>query len=889
MDSSNIRKTFTDFFADRGHRRVPSSSLVPQDDPTLLFTNAGMVQFKRIFTGEEKRDYNRAVTFQKCVRAGGKHNDLENVGYTARHHTFFEMLGNFSFGDYFKALAIEYAWELLTVKYNLPKDKLYATVYTDDDEAYSLWGKIAGLPSERIIRLGEKDNFWAMGDTGPCGPCSEILIDQGEHLGCNRPDCGPGCDCDRYLEIWNLVFMQFERDQSGQSKLLPKPSIDTGMGLERLTAVLSGVYSNFETDIFRPLLDKISELSKHPYLYGTTLHPEDAAFQTNVSLRVIADHARAVTFLIGDGVRPENLGRGYVLRRILRRAVRHGRKLGLTQPFLAEMVGSVIETLGEAFPELVDNAIYISKVVHGEEERFIETLGSGLGLLTEAIEDIKKKNGSTIPGSLTFKLYDTYGFPVDLVADVARENNLSVDEAGFNEAMEEQKAKGRAAWKSGGLKNDQVIEAINQLSAQGLYQKFIGYQQLALTEASPYLLFKGDQKANLAQAGEEVCLVFPETPFYATSGGQEGDGGLITFPSGTVTVSEVSKAPGSGFFIHHGVVEKGHIEIDQPAELTVNQEKRTATAANHPATHLLHRALRLTLGEHVRQAGSMVAHDRLRFDFTHDQAVSLKELDQIELLVNADICADFEVKTDLMNMDQAVRSGAMALFEERYGEEVRVVSMGQSRELCGGTHAHSTGQLGTFLITSETAVSAGVRRLECLTGREAVLEIQNQREQSREVCQFLKSKPSELLDRVKKLQAKIKELEKGSTNQAFSFNPSELAKKAVKKNNVTFLAAQVQADNPKSLREIGDAVRDILGPKAVLALAAEGSDNKALLLVIVGKDQLNNFKAGDLIAKIAPAVGGRGGGKAELAQAGGPDVSGLDQALKLAENLVLGS
>ncbi|MDR2388006.1 MAG: alanine--tRNA ligase [Deltaproteobacteria bacterium] len=888
MDSKSIRNTFTDFFAEHGHRRVPSSSLVPHDDPTLLFTNAGMVQFKRIFTGEEKRAYNRAVTFQKCVRAGGKHNDLENVGYTARHHTFFEMLGNFSFGDYFKEQAIEFAWELLTKKYGLPKDRLFASVYKDDDEAFNLWSKIAGLPHERILRLGEKDNFWAMGDTGPCGPCSEIYIDQGPELGCGKADCGPGCDCDRYLEIWNLVFMQFERDQSGQMKPLPKPSIDTGLGLERMTAALTGVHSNFETDLFRPLLDKISKLSKIPYEYGGAVGINEPSFQTNVSLRVIADHARAVTFLIGDGVRPENLGRGYVLRRILRRAVRHGRKLGLTKPFLAEMVGAVIDNLGQAFPEIIDSALYISKVVSGEEERFIETLGSGLNLLTEAIEEIKKAKGDTLPGTLTFKLYDTYGFPVDLVGDVAREHGLILDEAGFNEAMEAQRAKGRAAWKAGSIKSDKILEAINGLTAKGLSQKFLGYQDLILEGAKAYLLFKGEQASDLATEGDEVTLVFPETPFYATSGGQEGDVGQIAFPQGSVSLAEVNKAPGSGFFLHQGVVERGEIRLDQAATLTVDEKRRKATAANHTATHLLHKALRLTLGEHVRQAGSMVASDRLRFDFTHDKSVSPAELDKIELLVNADIRADHGVETKLMDMDSAVRSGAMALFEERYGEEVRVVSMGDSRELCGGTHALSTGTLGTFIIVSESAVSAGVRRLECLTGQEAIKEIQNNRERSRELCQFLKSQPSELLERVKKLQARLKELEKAPVKGDLAFNAADLAKKAQNIDGLTFLASKVKADDPKSLREIGDALRDKLGPKTVIVLAAEGSDHKALLLAMVGKDLLSKHKAGELISKIAPAVGGKGGGKPDLAQAGGPDLSGLDQALEMAKTMVLG-
>ncbi|MDR3135132.1 MAG: alanine--tRNA ligase, partial [Deltaproteobacteria bacterium] len=541
-----------------------------------------------------------------------------------------------------------------------------------------------------------------------------------------------------------------------------------------------------------------------------------------------------------------------------------------------------------AFPELADNAAYISKVVSGEEERFIETLGSGLSLLNEAIEDIIKAKGTTIPGNLTFKLYDTYGFPVDLVADVARENRLTVDEAGFHAAMDEQRAKGRAAWKSGSQKNDQILDSLNQLTSKGLSQQFFGYLGLTLPGARAYLLFKGEEQANTASEGDEVTLVFPETPFYATSGGQEGDSGQLSYPGGLVNVTEVSKAPGSGFFLHHGIVSKGQIQATEPATLTVDENRRKATASNHTATHLLHRALRLTLGEHVRQAGSLVAHDRLRFDFTHDKPVSQTELDRVELIVNDDIRANFPVETDLMGMEEAVRSGAMALFEERYGEEVRVVSMGQSRELCGGTHAISTGQLGAFLVVSESAVSAGVRRLDCLSGHWAIREIQGQREEFRELCQFMKAKPSDLLDRVKKLQARVKELEKGPAKPSLSFSPTELAKGAIAASDLTFLASKVQADNPKSLREIADSLRDILGNKAIIALASESSDNKALLLVMVGKDKLGDFKAGDLISKIAPQVGGKGGGKAELAQAGGPDVAGIDKALGLFKALVLG-
>ncbi|MDR2443260.1 MAG: alanine--tRNA ligase [Deltaproteobacteria bacterium] len=877
MQSAQLRSTFIDFFAKNGHRKVNSGSLVPLDDPSILFTNAGMVQFKRIFTGEEKRDYNRAVTSQKCVRAGGKHNDLENVGYTARHHTFFEMLGNFSFGDYFKEQAIDLAWTLLTKDLGLPADRLYATIYQDDDEAHGYWKKVTGLPDERIIRLGEKDNFWAMGDTGPCGPCSEILIDQGEHLSCGRPDCGPGCDCDRYLEIWNLVFMQFERAPDGAMTKLPKPSIDTGMGLERLTAVMSGVLSNFETDLFIPLLAKISKLSSVPYVFDRSLTAKDAAFQTNVSLRVIADHARAVTFLIGDGVLPQNLGRGYVLRRILRRAVRHGRKIGLTKPFLDQMIDEVIGQMSPFYPELSENAAFIKKVASGEEERFIETLGTGLNILNEAIADIKKQKGSSVPGELTFKLYDTFGFPLDLVADVAREHFLTVDEAGFNAAMEDQKAKGRAAWKSQTLKSEE-LDAINSLTAAGFVQKFTGYDHLSQDSITPELLLLSGKPVESAGESDEVVLVFPTTPFYAASGGQEGDSGVISFPTGKVAVSEVVKAPGSGVFLHRGLVELGKIYSNQKALLTVDSERRAQTAANHTATHLLHLALRETLGPHVRQAGSSVSGDRMRFDFTHDQAMTDEEINKVERIVNHEITLDLPVTTSIMSSDQAIRSGAMALFEERYGEEVRVVSVGRSRELCGGTHTTSSGRLGLFLIESESAVAAGVRRLECVSGAVAVERVQSIRHSLKDVSLALKSKPEEALERVRKLFSRVRDLEKG-VSQKSGPKSSDIAKNSQKINGLTVLATEVQADSPKRLREIADEIRGILGPEAILALGSASPDNKAMLLVTVGQNLTSRFRAGDLISIMAGYVGGRGGGKAELAQAGGPDIAGLPKAL----------
>ncbi|MDR2340228.1 MAG: alanine--tRNA ligase [Deltaproteobacteria bacterium] len=886
MLSTDIRNTFLGFFERRGHRRVSSSSLVPHDDPSLLFTNAGMVQFKRLFTGEEKRDYNRATTSQKCVRAGGKHNDLENVGYTARHHTFFEMLGNFSFGDYFKQDAIAFAWELLTEGYGLPSDKLYATVYKDDDEAYGLWRKDIGLPESRISRLDEKDNFWAMGDTGPCGPCSEILIDQGPELGCGKPDCGPGCDCDRYLEIWNLVFMQFERGKDGTMGPLPRPSIDTGMGLERLAAVTQGVRNNFESDLFLPLLTRISDLSGVAYVRGAPPKEGDPSFQTNVSLRVVADHARAVTFLVADGVRPENLGRGYVLRRILRRAVRHGRKLGLAKPFMASMCDAVIGTLDGAYPELGQSRDYIRNLVTFEEERFRETLDQGLRILGDEMEGILARGEGAIPGALAFKLYDTYGFPVDLVADVAREHSLTVDEEGFGREMEGQRAKGRAAWK-GEDEAEGVIDAVNALTAKGFRTRFTGYGG-TVGKSTPALIWsEGREWEELVPSGDppRLTLVFPETPFYAASGGQESDQGLILFQSGKVAVTDVQKAPGSGVFLHSGILLEGEVSKTE-ATLEADPVRRARIAANHSATHLLHKALRETLGPHARQAGSSVAPERLRFDFTHPKPVTPEEIERIENLVNGDILSDHSVDTHLMGMDEALRSGAVALFEERYGEEVRVVSMGGSRELCGGTHTESTGKIGLFLIASEGAVASGVRRIEAVTGLAALAQVHRDRASLQGLSFLLKAPVPELHQRVERLLKRARDLEKAPAAKAAGADDlKSLAQKAESLGGTRFLAARLKAAGPKELREAADGLRELLGPKSVLALATD-ANGTALLLVAVGKGLDGRLKAGAIISEMARAVGGKGGGRPELAQAGGPNVSGIDEALSKARELV---
>jgi alanyl-tRNA synthetase len=905
MLSTDIRNTFLGFFERRGHRRVPSGSLVPHDDPSLLFTNAGMVQFKRLFTGEERRDYQRATTSQKCVRAGGKHNDLENVGYTARHHTFFEMLGNFSFGDYFKKEAVAFAWELLTEGFGLPADKLHATVFEDDDEAQEIWETEVGLPPSRISRMGEKDNFWAMGDTGPCGPCSEILIDQGPELGCGSPSCAPGCDCDRYLEIWNLVFMQFERGKDGILSLLPRPSIDTGMGLERLAAVTQGVPNNFESDVFLPLLERISDLSGVPYAKGLGPRDGDPRHQSNVSLRVVADHARAVSFLIADGVRPDNLGRGYVLRRILRRAVRHGRKLGLGKPFMADMAEAVGASLSGAYPELSQSMGYIKTVITGEEGRFRETLDTGLRILGDAMGELKAKGEGAIPGELAFKLYDTYGFPVDLVADVARENSLTVDEPGFERAMEGQRAKGRAAWRKEGGEEDALLEAVNALTAKGFRTSFTGYGSTSGTSVPALIWADGGERDEIALAPGDpparLTLVFPETPFYAASGGQESDGGEIAFPEGRVLIEEVRKAPGSGVFLHQGSLVSGMVRKAQ-ATLLVDPARRARTAANHSATHLLHKALRATLGDHARQAGSSVSPGRLRFDFTHPKPLGDGEIEAIERLVNEDIQADHEVRTVTMGMEEALRDGAVALFEERYGEEVRVVSMGGSKELCGGTHAGSTGRLGLFLVTSEGSVSSGVRRLEAVTGPEALALAQRDRGTLRALSGILKAPPPELPQRAERLSQRLKELER-APGPAAAQGPAQgegpgggpgakppnelrdLARNAETIGDLRFLAARLSPRDPKALREAADGLRDLLGPKSVLALAS-ALDGTALLLVAVGKGAGGALKAGQIISEMAKAVGGKGGGRPDLAQAGGPEVSGIEEALAIARRAV---
>ncbi|UCD80565.1 MAG: alanine--tRNA ligase, partial [Desulfobacterales bacterium] len=705
MTGNDTRRKFLEYFQKRNHQIVRSSSLIPQEDPTLLFINAGMVQFKRVFLGEDKRDYLRATTSQKCVRAGGKHNDLENVGYTARHHTFFEMLGNFSFGDYFKEGAIEFAWDLLTNGYGLPEDKLWASVYLDDDDAYDLWHKMVGLPEDRIVRFGEEDNFWSMGDTGPCGPCSEILIDRGEQYGCGRPECTAGCDCDRYLEIWNLVFMQFNRDEAGNMTPLPKPSIDTGMGLERIVSVIQDVPTNFDTDLIRPIIEKTESLA------GKNI---GESRETEVAMKVIADHSRAAAFLIGDGILPSNEGRGYVLRRIMRRAIRFGRNIGLHKPFLFQTAKVVFDIMKQPYPELADAAAFITNVIKNEEMRFLETLDTGMKLLNDTLAGIKARGQDEVPGDVIFKLYDTYGFPVDIVQDVVRDEGMRLDMAGFNGAMDRQRARSRSV-----ATFDRISDAYKNLSARGVRPRFMGYD--SLTAASKILVIVADgEEISEATEGQELEVVTESTPFYAESGGQVGDTGTLTGSDFEMEVLDTVKDP-TGLIIHRGKLLAGRVRKGQTVSLAVDGTKRQATALNHTATHILHAVLRQVLGDHVKQAGSLVAPDRLRFDFTHFSQVDTDTLETIERLVNQRIRENLPTTTVEMDAEDAFKSGATALFEEKYGDRVRVVSLTDfSKELCGGTHTDRTGNIGLFRIVGESSVASGVRRIEALTGEAAL-------------------------------------------------------------------------------------------------------------------------------------------------------------------------
>ena len=866
MTGNEIRKKFLDYFTTHNHRLVRSSSLVPADDPTLLFTNAGMVQFKRLFIGEEKRDYTTATTSQKCVRAGGKHNDLENVGYTARHHTFFEMLGNFSFGEYFKTEAISMAWDLLTNGYGLPEDKLWVSIYLDDDEAFEIWNKEVGVPADRIVRLGEADNFWAMGDTGPCGPCSEIHIDRGPEYGCDRPDCAVGCDCDRYLEIWNLVFMQFNRAEDGTLSPLPKPSIDTGMGLERITAVVQGVDTNYDTDLFVPIMEKVGELS------GKKLG-EDA--QVDIAMKVIADHSRSAAFLVGDGVLPSNEGRGYVLRRIMRRAIRYGRNIGLMKPFLKDTVKVVFEEMGEAYPEFAAQESFITSVIENEEKRFSETLDHGLKLLDETLDGLTSAGKTEVPGDVIFKLYDTYGFPVDILKDITKGTEITLDIDGFEAAMAEQKAKSRTK-----VKFEGVSDAYRALSTKGVKTEFLGYQTTE-AEGEVLLIVKDDASVSRIEGDGAVEIVTDRTPFYAESGGQVGDSGVIAFDGGEITVEDVKKDP-TGFFIHKGRLVAGSLEKGATVSLKVDEDRRRATACNHTATHILHAALGDVIGDHVKQSGSLVTPDRLRFDFTHFSGITREELDNIEHWVNHMIRENVPVSSEVMSADDAFKTGATALFEEKYGDEVRVISLsGFSKEFCGGTHTGYTGDIGSFVIASEGGIAAGVRRIEALTGRAALEWLQERNRTVMETAALVKDKPETLTARVERLMGDLKKKEKEV--EALKVKMAEMSAgditDGVKEvGGVKVLARKVTVDNPAALRDLADKMRDKLGSGVVL-LGTE-SGGKVLLIATVTRDLVGQYHAGNIVKAAAKVVGGGGGGRPDMAQAGGTQPENIDAALE---------
>ncbi|CAK8719908.1 Alanine--tRNA ligase [Candidatus Electronema halotolerans] len=877
MTGNQLREKFLNYFASKGHTIVESSSLVPHDDPTLLFTNAGMFQFKRIFMGEEHREYVRAVSCQRCVRAGGKHNDLENVGHTARHHTFFEMLGNFSFGDYFKKEAIAFAWEFLTKELAISPERLWITIFRDDDEAQELWEQIEDLPKGRIVRLGEKDNFWAMGDTGPCGPCSEIHLDQGAEHGCGRPECAIGCDCDRFLELWNLVFMQFYRSLDGTLTPLPKPSIDTGMGVERVAAVLQGKYNNFDSDVFAPLISTVERLS------GKKYHENRA---DDTAMRVIADHARAAAFLVADGVLPSNEGRGYVLRRVMRRAIRFGRTLGLNGPFFGEVCREVVRTMREAYPHLPDSSQLLDKVTDHEESRFGETLDKGLAMLDEEIQRVlgEQPERPVINGDFIFKLYDTYGFPKDIVRDVALEHGIGLDDAGFEAAMQEQREQSRRSWKAKDL--DHFSAGVINLLEQGKKSEFLGYKQRSAESVAEGILDNQGSLISRATAGAQVQVFCPQTPFYAESGGQVGDSGTMTWPGGKLTVHSV-KAAAEGLVLHSGTITQGVLSAGQEVILQVD-EQRTATALNHTATHLLHAAMKQVLGSHVKQAGSLVRADRLRFDFTHFSPVTPEEIRAIEQLVNQEIRRNTPVQTAVLAKEQAIAEGATALFGEKYGDEVRVVSIpGFSKELCGGTHTGATGDIGLFKIISETGIAAGVRRIEAVTGPAAIDWLQKLAAQADELGKMLSGSFEDALVKVPNLLKRQKELEKelaALSAAAASSDLDSLLAGAVEVSGIKVISGQLKLDSAKTLREVGDKVRDKMGGGA--ALLGGVVDGKAALLAIVSKDLTGKIKAGDIVKAAAAIVGGKGGGRPDMAQAGGPMADKLPEAVKAMPKIV---
>ncbi|WP_089340201.1 alanine--tRNA ligase [Burkholderia singularis] len=863
MKAAEIREKFLKFFESKGHTIVRSSSLVPGNDPTLLFTNSGMVQFKDVFLGAETRPYTRATTSQRSVRAGGKHNDLENVGYTARHHTFFEMLGNFSFGDYFKRDAIQYAWELLTSVFKLPADKLWVTVYHEDDEAYDIWAKEVGVPAERIIRIGDNkgaryasDNFWQMGDTGPCGPCSEIFYDHGPDVWGGPPGSAEE-DGDRYIEIWNLVFMQFNRDAQGNMTRLPKPCVDTGMGLERFAAVLQHVHSNYEIDLFQKLI-------------AAAARETGVADLGNNSLKVIADHIRACSFLIVDGVIPGNEGRGYVLRRIVRRAIRHGYKLGRKAPFFHQLVADLVAEMGDAYPELKEAGPRVTSVLRQEEERFFETIEHGMSILEAALGELEAKGGKVLDGELAFKLHDTYGFPLDLTADVCRERGVTVDEPAFDDAMARQREQARAAGK---------FKAAQGLEYSGAKTTFHGYDEIAFDDAKVTALFVDGTAVNEATAGQQAVVVLDHTPFYAESGGQVGDQGTLANASVRFAVADTLKIQ-ADVIGHHGTLVQGTLKVGDAVRAEIDAQRRARTARNHSATHLMHKALRDVLGAHVQQKGSLVDADKTRFDFAHNAPLTDDEIRRVEALVNEQVLANAPGIVRVMPYDEAVKGGAMALFGEKYGDEVRVLDLGFSRELCGGTHVQRSGDIGLFKIVAEGGVAAGIRRVEAITGDNALHYVQALDARVNAAAAALKAQPSELVQRIGQVQDQVKSLERelaALKSKLASNQGDELAQQAVEVRGVRVLAATLDGADVKTLRETVDKLKDKLKSAAIVLAAVDGG--KVSLIAGVTDGTNNKVKAGELVNFVAQQVGGKGGGRPDMAQAGGTEPANLPAAL----------
>ncbi|OZI24041.1 alanine--tRNA ligase [Bordetella genomosp. 9] len=862
MKSSEIRQKFLQFFQSKGHTIVPSSSLVPGNDPTLLFTNSGMVQFKDVFTGKETRAYTRATSSQRSVRAGGKHNDLENVGYTARHHTFFEMLGNFSFGDYFKRDAIHYAWELLTTVYKLPAEKLWVTVYHEDDEAYDIWAKEIGVPTERIIRIGDNkgaryasDNFWQMAETGPCGPCSEIFYDHGPGIW-GGPPGSPEEDGDRYIEIWNLVFMQFERDAAGNMSKLPKPCVDTGMGLERISAVLQGVHSNYEIDLFQKLIAAAGRETGISDLHDN-------------SLKVIADHIRACSFLIVDGVIPSNEGRGYVLRRIVRRALRHGYKLGQTKPFFHRLVADLVGEMGDAYPELANAAERVAQVLKQEEERFGETLENGMKILEGALAGVPK--GGQLDGTTLFTLYDTYGFPVDLTADICRERGVEVDLAGFDTAMARQREQARAAGK---------FKMAEGLAYDGADTRFVGYESIELDDVKVIALYADGTSVDRIQAGQEAVVVLDATPFYAESGGQVGDAGLLEADGMRFAVADTQKVQ-TGVFGHHGKLESGSLAVGDTVLARVDAVRRARTVRNHSATHLMHKALREVLGSHVQQRGSLVDPEKTRFDFAHDAPMTADQIARVEAIVNAEVLANQPAQVRVLPYEEAVKGGAMALFGEKYGDTVRVLDIGSSRELCGGTHVMRTGDIGMFKIVGESGVAAGVRRVEAITGDNTLAWVQAQTALLNRAASALRASAADLPDRIAQVQEQVKSLEKdldqARSRLASSAGNDLAARQTVEIKGIKVLAAGIDSADPKALRGMVDQLKDKLKPAVVLLAAS--ADGKISVVGGVTADLTDRIKAGDLVGFVSSQLGGKGGGRPDMAMGGGSDTAALPAAI----------